>query len=412
MLANILFLILLIFLSGFFSSAEIALFSLNVAKVRNLVDKKKKNAKKLEYLKNNAGKVLITILIGNNLVNIGAASLATVVAINALGSVGAGVATGIMTLLILIFGEILPKSLAQKNPAQLSLFMTPVLLILFYLLYPASYFLSKLSRAIYELAGGQEDKPAHEEEVKALVELGEEQGTVERDEKEMIKNIFLLNDIKAEDIMTVRSEMISFESNQILGDVLNVINQTGHSRFPVYFGSEDNVKGILFAKDVLEYLSFSCERRDIKIKELMKPALYIPEQKPLDSLLREFQKKHIHIAAVVDEHGDVTGIVTLEDLLEEIVGEISDETDVDENTIQRLDKKTIIADASTAVGHINRFFNVHLSDDEYESIAHIILEQTGRFPQKNDELTINKVRIIIEEAEDRRIKRVKLIKLI
>lgn len=405
MTANIIYLIILILLSGFFSGAEIALFSLSDAKVRNL------GSKKLTYLKKNSSKLLVTILIGNNLVNIAAASLATVLAIEAMDSYGAGIATGVMTLLILVFGEIIPKSIAQEHPQGTAKKLVPFLYVLFFILWPFSYLLAQLSKLANNIVGDKhKEEKASEDEVKALVDIGKEEGSVETDEREMIHNIFSLNDITAADVMTVRSDVVAFDIKQDLDEILKIINQTGFSRFPAYQGSLDHIEGTVYVKDILEKLS-NGSKQDINIKDLVKPAIFIPEQKQLDDLLREFQKKRMHLGVVVNEHGEITGVVTLEDLIEEIVGEISDETDIDDKTIQRIDKKTIIVDANTEIGYINSFFNVDISEDDHKSIASIILEELGEVPQKNDELTINKIKIIIEEAEEKRIKRVKLIKL-
>ncbi|MBU0732494.1 hemolysin family protein [Patescibacteria group bacterium] len=414
MTTAIIVLIILILLSGFFSGVEIAFFSLRHSRVDVLEKQKIKSAFTIKKLKDNPDRLLITILIGNNLVNIGAASLATVVATEILGSIGAGVATGVMTFLILLFGEIIPKSFSQRHPVGVATRTAKLILFLEYLFLPISYLLSLLSKVVNKIFGADEGGEVDEEEVKAMAHMGAKTGGLEKGEEELINRIFLFNDITAEDVCVVKSEMVVLNVEQPIEQILNIIEQSGFSRFPVYQGRPGNIIGVLHAKEILDALSLQKNKdiTKINIKDIITKPYFIPEGKKIDDLLHDMQSKQVHMAIVVDETGEVTGSVTLEDLIEELVGEILDESDVSESLIKRIDKRTIIADANTTVDHINKFFNVNLPMDDHQTIAGLVLEELGEIPQKGDELEINRVKIIVEEAEETRIKRVRLIKMI
>ncbi|MFH1537166.1 MAG: hemolysin family protein [Patescibacteria group bacterium] len=412
MLFEIIALIILIILSGFFSGIEIAFFSLRNTKVDVLIQKKVKHGKLIKKLKKNPDKLLITILIGNNLVNIAAASLATVLAVDLLGSIGAGIATGVMTFLILLFGEIIPKSVSQRHPVGVAIRTAQIVLILEYIFLPINYLLIFLSKLAAKIFGGEKDETVSEEEVKAMVHKGMQTGGLEEGEEELINRVFLFNDVTAEDVMVVEDEMVMLNVEQSIANILSIVKQSGHTRFPVFQGKEDKIIGMLHVKRILDELGEGKNMDQINIKDLLQKPYFIPKEKKIDDLLHDFQAQQIHMAMVVDEYGKVDGLVTLEDLIEELVGEILDESDVSEELIKRINKKTIIADANTEIDHINRFFNVNLPGQANNTISWLILSELGDIPQKGDELTFDRVKIIIEEAEDSRIKRVRLIKMI
>lgn len=409
-------LILLVILSAFFSGLEIALFSVSEAKIRSLAEVKGhigRQARRVLRIKARPEKLLVTVLIGNNLVNIGAASIATAVAIEAFGDSGIGIATGVMTLIILIAGEIIPKSIAQRHADKISRWSSRLTLVLLYALTPISFVLEQMAKMANILVGGKGDiEGVSEEEVKAMVYMGSESGTVEADEREMIENIFTLNDVTAEDVMTQTTDMVTLNVQQDIKDVVNIVIETGFSRFPVYAGNIDNIEGVLYAKDVMSELAANnFKTTDLRIRDFMKPAIFVPEQKPLDDLLRSFQKENKHIAIVVNEFGETRGLVTLEDILEEIVGEITDEQDMDENSIVRINNKSILVDADVDIGDIENVLDCKLDEEKHKSIAWLILRETGEVPEKGDEITIKNVKVIVEEAEETKIKRLKLIKI-
>lgn len=413
-------LLILIILSGFFSGAEIALFSLSNAKLRTLLEQNEKNAKLLERVKSQPQKLLITILIANNFINIGASSLATVVAINRLGSAGAGIATGIMTFLILFFGEIIPKSIAQQNPVKVGLKIAPAMRVIMAILLPLAWFMDSLTKLVQKAFGLKDIQLGiSEEDVKALVNLGHEEGSFRANEKRMIEKVFLLDDITAEDVMTPAEYIVGFDVTQSLDEALPVMMASGHSRFPVYTSNhEGDVAGVLYVKDVFKYIAEQLIENSEhpeqvfgeSVTSFVQPALFVPETIVIDQLLKDFQSKRRHIAVVVDEHGSIQGIVTLEDLLEEIVGEIIDETDVDENLIKRIDEKTVLVDPRISVHKINVFFNSKLKAQRQKTIGWLVLKHFGRIPDKGDSVDIDDYKFIVEEAEDHRIKRLLMIK--
>ena len=301
-------LIVLIILSAFFSGLELALFSVSEAKLRTLAEEPGrvgKQAKLVQKLKHNPEKLLVTILIGNNVVNIASASIATALALELFGDGGIALATGGMTIMVLIFGEIIPKSIAQRNASTIARWTAPLTVGLVYILTPISFLLEQLARLANALAGGSKDGyGVSEEEVKAMVYMGSEQGTVEADEREMIENIFTLNDVSAEDVMTHASDMVTINVSMQMRDVLNIVVETGFSRFPVYAGNIDNLEGILYTKDLMTALVRQADGVDtLKLRDLIKPAVFIPEQKSLDDLLHTFQTERKHIAIVVNEFG-------------------------------------------------------------------------------------------------------------
>lgn len=414
-------LLLLIGLSAFFSSAQIALFSLSQAKVRSLAEQKIKNSAVLLALKEKPQKLLITILIGNNLVNIGAASIATFVATKQFGSAGVGIATGVMTALILFFGEIVPKTFGQRNAERYSLKVAPVMRILIVILFPIVWLMNVLTIIVQRVFRIEEGGLAvSEEDVKAMLVMGEEEGSVELDEREMIEKVFQLNDITAENVMTPEEYVVSFDADTTIRETLHIITETGYSRFPVFAGTSD-VVGILYIKDVFSYLAkhHALDGDGIdnakvidetKVSKLMQPAMFVPELTQADELMKEFQQARKHIAIVVDEHGSAQGLVTLEDLLEEIVGEIIDESDFDEKMMKRINDSTMELDPRVSIGKVNLIFDSHVKGPRHKTIGWLVLKKFGRIPSKGDDVTINDYNFIVEEADERRIKRLVMIK--
>ncbi|MBI5754587.1 HlyC/CorC family transporter [Candidatus Peregrinibacteria bacterium] len=327
MVFKILFLALLLALSAIFSASEIAIVSITPSKVRELITKKKRGAKSVELLKKHPQKFLITILIGNNMVNTGAAVFATLLFTELFGSDGAGIAVGVMTFLILVFGEITPKSLAHRYSTPFSLFIARFILILEKILFPCIWLLEKLLQAFMKFTGSKGH--AHimtEDEIMAMVSLGEEAGALEKHEKELIENILEFNDIAVKEVMTPRRDIKALPLNTSMKKAARYVAEHMHSRFPVYKDHLDAIVGILGVKEILEGLSKS--KDDIALSDIaLLPVIRTSENKKIHHLFKDFQKKRAHMAVVVDEHDATVGVVTMEDLLEEIVGEIEDEYD-------------------------------------------------------------------------------------
>ncbi len=416
MLTEIIVLVVLLFLSGCFSGIEIAFFSLSDIKVRNLVEQKVKNSEIVKKLKDNPEKLLITILIGNNVVNIGAASFATVVATNLFGSKGVGIATGIMTFLVLVFGEITPKSIANLKNEKISLTVAKPLLLLMYFLYPIIWFLELITKFITKLKGGEERSLISEEELKIMAKIGVEEKAIEKHEGEIINKVFDLNDITAADIMTVRSEMQVLDSQMRLSDALPIISKSPFSRIPVYENKKDNIIGVAYAKDILKE-STKCvvnpekyQGKDLKLIDVCRKAIFVPPNRLIYDLLKEFQRKHIQIASVVDESGRLQGLVTLEDILEELVGEIIDETDIEKELIKRLDKKNILVDGMTEIEDVNDFFNIEIKAPRKEFISKYLLDQFNKIPSVGDEIEIGGITYFISDADEKKINKIKITK--
>ncbi len=393
-------------LSAFFSGAEIAFFSITESRLKTLADGGHKRAKMALKLRSNPQRLLSTILIGNNLVNIMAASLATLIAIRMFGSEAVAVATGLLTFMVLLFGEIVPKTLCAKYAETAVQILAYPIYWLEQLFFPFLYFLEPF---ILKLTGGRGLTVPFitEEELKIMLDAGGKAGVLETDEVRMIKNVFEFNDVTAEDVMTPRIYMFMLDGTQTLEGARQELYKVKHSRIPIHDGNPDNITGMLYRSHALMELAQG--HTQLKLNELSKPTLFIPGTKPADELLKQFQKEKRHIALVVNEFGGVIGLVTVEDLLEEVVGEILDEGDLHEEWIQRTGKNQILVDGRTEVRRINEFLDVEL-DDEQNTISGLILEELGHIPTVGEKVNTDNCLLIIHEADERSIKSVQIIK--
>jgi len=396
---QIIILIILLFLSGFFSSAETALFSISKAKARHIAKQKGRSNELIKKMKDDQHKLLATILIGNNVVNVGASALATAITINIVSSNAVGITTGIMTMLILIFGEIFPKSIATRNNifiARLVIFPIYWLSIIFF---PIIVFLNFIPR----LTGKIKGKPKiTEEELMTFVEVVEEEGEIGKEEKEFIHNIFEFDDTNASEIMTPRGDMFVIEAGRKLK--IEDIVKPGFTRIPVIEEDIDHVIGILNIKDLFMRQP-ACDEA-IDVRKIMRRPYFIPEYVKLDSLLHQFKKRKDHLAIVVDEHGGVSGLITLEDALEEIVGEISDETDKYEPLITRIKKDEWIVLGKSDIDEVNEKIHMHIPDlKEYDTFSGYVLDQIERIPLEKEEIQMGDFTVTVKEMEGNRIKK-------
>jgi len=396
---QIIILIILLFLSGFFSSAETALFSISKAKARHIAKQKGRSNELIKKMKDDQHKLLATILIGNNVVNVGASALATAITINIVSSNAVGITTGIMTMLILIFGEIFPKSIATRNNifiARLVIFPIYWLSIIFF---PIIVFLNFIPR----LTGKIKGKPKiTEEELMTFVEVVEEEGEIGKEEKEFIHNIFEFDDTNASEIMTPRGDMFVIEADSKL-KIENIV-KPGFTRIPVIEEDIDHVIGILNIKDLFMRQP-ACDEA-IDVRKIMRRPYFIPEYVKLDSLLHQFKKRKDHLAIVVDEHGGVSGLITLEDALEEIVGEISDETDKYEPLITRIKKDEWIVLGKSDIDEVNEKIHMHIPDlKEYDTFSGYVLDQIERIPLEKEEIQMGDFTVTVKEMEGNRIKK-------
>lgn len=405
----------LIIVSGFFAGAESALFSLSRAQIQKALDSKTKHAQLLEQLKSDPQRLLITIVFCRNLAKLSSAILAGIIAYKQHGLIGTILALAILLVVVLYFGEIIPKAYAQKHAVRIALRIAPFMRLLLVILFPLIFVFYTIAVALRKIFGLKErDMDISEEDIRALVNRGQQSGTFEEDEREMIEKVFLMNDITVEDVMTPEEYVIGFDADMQFREAIPIMYQSGHSRFPIYSLDQGDVQGVLYLKDVFTLISQGYDHAEEllnrEVSTLQKTPLFVPETMHIDDLLREFQKKHIHIAIVVDEHGVVQGIVTMEDLLEEIVGEIIDETDADSELIEKIDASTIIVDPRVTIGQVNSVFQTNLKGSRQKTIGWLVLKHFGRIPAKGDSVTIADHKFVVEEAEEHRIKRMTIIK--
>ncbi|MBF0413527.1 MAG: HlyC/CorC family transporter [Desulfamplus sp.] len=430
---NVILLVICLLLSGFFSSAETALFSISKIKALHLAKEGKKTDQLIYQMKDDPHRLLSTILIGNNIVNIGASSLATALAIDFFQSNAVGIATGVMTILILIFGEIFPKSFAAKNKIPVARFVVFPLMWCSKLFIPIIFTLNFIPK----LLGKVEQSPSvTEDELMTMVEVVEEEGEIKEEERELISNIFEFDDTSASEIMTPRADMYVIDIN----DPINVkgILDSGFTRIPVIENSIDNVIGILNVKDLFSRYHDSCslnitgnnENGDnnlvnntenteqsatsynsmsadaLGIRDIMREPFFIPESKKLDSLLHAFKQMKNHIGIVVDEHGGVCGIVTMEDVLEELVGEINDETDRNnEPHIVKLHDDKWIVLGKTEIEELNKTLDLSIPESpDYDTFSGFILDKIGRIPKVGETITIEKYAATVKERDGNRIR--------
>ena len=408
---EILIFILCILLSAFFSSSEVALISIHRAKVRTLVNEGKPGSKAVAALKESPEHLLITILIGNTVVNIAAAAIATAVAIRMFGDFGVGIATGFVVIMLLVFGEIGPKIYAARASDSFALTVAPIILFLSRLFTPVIWLVERVSPTLG--IGKDVGEPViTEEEIKEWIDVGKEEGTIEQGEQDMLYSVLEFADTTAREIMTPRIDVILMEDTVSFEEAIRIFNDTGFSRIPVYHEQIDNITGILNVKDV--FSAMVSRRKDSAIKEVMYDPMFVPETQKIDDLLKELQVHRVQMAVVIDEYSSFVGIVTVEDILEELVGDIMDEFDKEEPEVQELAPGVFVVDAQMWVEDINDRIGLTLPTDEsYETIGGLIIDRLGHLPQhpgEKAEIAIgNGVTLVVMQMHGRRIVKVKIV---
>lgn len=405
---QIIILVILIIFSALFSGIETALMSLNMIKVNALVKQNKKGSKTLYRIKQSPHKLIITILIGNNLVNIGAASFATVIFTNLFGSSGVGIATGVMTFLILVFGEITPKTFATQNAERVSLLVARPVELLSILLSPLVKIFEYISRFMSKLLGTKKEKALSEEELKTIVTMGAKEGILNREAAEMMHNVLEFKGTKVTDVMTPDVNVEMIDGKKKLKEVIDFVVKSPFSRYPVYSESKDKIIGILDVDDVLKYVKSG--KLDIRVKSIVRPPFFVPESKEIDDLLVEFKGKKVPLAIVVDEYGDVSGLVTVEDILEEIVGDIFDKSKRKSVYIKKINDKLIRIDARASVEEINEILHLGLKEGRFDTMAGFIEHKLQRIPKRGEKIKLKNITIEVDEATKQGIKSVKIIK--
>mgnify|MGYP000906410352 FL=1 len=389
----------LIGLSGFFSGLEVALVGVRKSKVVQLFNEGKKGSKALHKLKMNPSWMMSSVNLGNNLVNVGASALATSVAIRLFGNDGLGIAVGVMTFLILVFGEITPKTYCNANSTKIALRYAPVLLAFSYAFYPVVKFFEIITRGVVKITGSSyTPPPITEEEIKGVIDQGLAEKALEKEEMELVHGALNFDDTVIRSVMTPRTKMFTLNAKMLLFEALPQINKSGHSRIPIFGETRDDIVGFIHARDVLKELEK--DNKVVILEQIARKPVFASQEKMVSSLLKEMKGRKTHMAIVVDEHGGVEGLVTLEDLLEEIVGEIEDETDLTrEKGYERIDQDTIITNGDIEIDIINEIFKTKIPDgDDYASLNGLLHERLQDIPQEGDKIEIKELRIVVEKV--------------
>lgn len=406
---------LCLLLSAYFSASETALTSLSELKAKHLIQEIGEKGKRLELWLLHPNKVLYTLLIGNNIVNILSSVLATDWAYKTFKNSSIAMVTGVMTILVIFFGEIFPKTYAKHNAEKFSIFTLYIVRIFYWAFYPFSYTLNKVVKFLILLFGGKvehEGPKITEDELEFLISIGEKEGVLENQKKEMLHNIFEISETYVKEIMVPLNDVTMIEISTPLEEIINIIAKTEYSRIPVYENDTDNVIGILYSKDIIKFVNKGLDK--INIKNILKKAYFVPSTKRIDDLLREFQLKRIHLALVVDEYGSIDGLITLEDILEEIVGEIRDEYDKEEEEdIKQIGENQFIIKGRLNIDDFCEYFGIEKKEsmDEYETISGLIFDIADKIPEIGEEYIYDGYKFIVVEKEGRKIQKIKLIKL-
>ncbi len=401
----------LVLLSGFFSAAETALTTVNLHRLRALTEeegRKAKRARKVLLLREKGDQLLSTVLICNNVVNILASAIATMIFTRMFGNRAVGFVTGGLTLVILIFGELTPKTLATLYNLKLSLFFGPVILFLMRILTPLIWLLRGISRGIFRIFGIDPDVNPNqmtEEELRQVVNASSDEGVIEADEKEMITNVVDFKDAVAKDVMIPRADMVSVEDTITYEELLEVIRESNYSRLPVYREKREHVVGILYIKDLLRPENMT----ELHLSRMMRKPLYVYEYQRVSQVFKDMKQAAVSACIVLDEYGIAAGLITMEDLLEEIVGDIRDEYDADEEDwIRKIRDGVYDVDASVRLDDLNDALDLELESDNYDSVGGYVIELLDRLPKEGDRVENGSVSILVRAVEHNRVTRVEM----
>lgn len=408
---QLIILAVLILLSALFSSAETSLTTSNKLKIQSLADQGSKRARILLKISEDSGKMLSAILIGNNLVNNAATALTTSLIIQLFGNSAVGIATGVITLLILIFGEISPKTLATIHSEKMALLYAPLIHFLMKIFTPVIFIVNKLSMGVLFLLRVNPDQKVNtmtEHELRTIVDVSHEDGVIESEEKEMIYNVFDMGDAKAKDIMVPRVHVTFADINSTYDELIEIFREDKFTRLPIYEETTDNVVGTINMKDLLLY-NYN-DKKEFHVRDILREAYFTYEYKSISELLVEMRQASINIAIVLDEYGETAGLITLEDLLEEIVGEIHDEYDENEEEfVRQVNDREYIIEGSMNLDDLNDSLGLNLSSEDYDSLGGFIIEHLDRLPEQGDELTTDDgIRLVVEALQKNRVESVHL----
>ncbi len=406
---------ILIGLSGFFSSSEIAMFNLPKHRLEGMVENGVDGAELVKALKDDPHRLLVTILVGNNIVNIAMSSIATaILSIYFGGLVGVVLATFGITALVLLFGESVPKSYAVENTESWAIRISKPLKATEYLLFPLIVLFDYLTRQVNKLTGstGAIESPyVTRDEIQEMIESGEREGVLEEEEHEMLTRIFRFNNTIVKEVMTPRLDMTAVPKDADIDEAIETCIQSGHARIPVYEGSLDNVLGVVHIRDLVRDLNYGeTDADDLELADLIQPTLHVPESKNVDELLTEMRENRMHMAIVIDEFGTTEGLVTMEDMVEEIIGEILEGGE--ELPIEDIDETTVLVRGEVNIEDVNEALAIDLPEgEEFETIAGFIFNRAGRLVEEGEEIEYDGVQITVEDVENTRILKARLRKL-
>jgi len=427
-MTQILILLVLILLNAYFAASEIAFISLNDAKIERQARDGNKKAKQIEKMLKNPSKFLATIQIGITFAGFLSSAFASdtfadilapalnklfpIISIEIFQGISIVIITIILSFFTLVLGELVPKRIGMKYYEKIAFASIGIIRAISVITAPFVKILTAVTNSISKLFGisENEEEIVTEEEIKMMIDEGEEKGTIEEDEKEMINNIFEFNDIAASEVMTHRTDVYAIEINANIDDIIKDLDDYKYSRIPVYEETIDDIKGILFVKDLLKYLH---SKKPIKIKNIIREAYFVSENKPINELFKDLQKNKMQMAIVIDEYGGTAGVVTMEDLLEEIVGNIFDEYDDIEIEYTKVDENTFLINGSMSINDLKKVLKVEIPEGDYDTLSGYLLELLGRVPEddENPIIETEKVNYKIEKYEDKRILLVKACKI-
>ena len=428
MISQLFVLVILILINAYFAASEIAFISLNDAKIERQAKEGNKKAKQIEKMLKSPSKFLATIQIGITLAGFLSSAFASdtfadilapslnnifpAISVEAFRGISIVIITIILSFFTLVFGELVPKRLAMKYYEKVAYASIGIIRFISIIASPFVKILTKSTNIISKMFGisENEEEIVTEEEIKMMIDEGEEKGTIEQEEKEMINNIFEFNDITVSEVMTHRTDIFAVDISSDIEEILKDLDDYKYSRVPVYSETIDNIEGILFVKDLLKYFR---TKKPLKIKNMIREAYFVSENKPINELFKDLQKNKMQMAIVIDEYGGTAGLATMEDLLEEIVGNIFDEYDDIENEIEKIDDNTFLISGKVSVNELKKVLGIDVPEGEYETLSGYLLELLGRVPEddENPIIETDKVTYKIEEYEDKRILWVKACKI-
>ncbi len=417
---RLIFLIICLILSAFFSGSEVALFSLDKKKVQDIKKEHRLLGGYISLLIDNPRRLLVTILLGNTIVNVAASIIAVLFALdiskdyNIPEEITLGIQIILLTIIILIIGEITPKIWANKYPVQYSIIIALPLYWVSILFFPIAKILTETLRlTISKLKANKLRTALNSNEISELADLGLEKGTIEQDEQELIQGIVSFRSVTVREIMTPRVDIVAVPLDATFEELMKIIKESGHSRIPLYGKSLDDIIGIIYAKDLLPYLRSPGLRKTISLRKIAREALFVPETKYINELLHDFQEKKMHLGIVVDEYGGTSGLISLEDILEEIVGDIRDEYDKEESQIIKLSENEYLISGKLSIEELNDLLKYNFSSDnkDYDTVGGFILDQAGIIPSQGFHFIYNKYKFTVKEIFNKRIRKVLVEKL-